>query len=327
MMNKSLPALCAKTAFFAGSFFLLLWPLARTVHQYEIQYEPREALFHDGSIGRYPFVLMGSSVFCSVHVDDDRETIWNKFGSFTGQKCFPGALSGARDGDFLGMARYIADNARKDATVFIDITPVYLATYGKAKYRADSYPDEIGDLLAEKSVPGQRLYNYMNLDYLDHVRRLLRRDKKTGESQFHDRSYNIVWNGKSDFARNRYELLLPDITGPSVENMDVFQKIHAIFRAKNINAVYVLTPLNKKVLYAFSPKKEADFLRVKLDRLHDRAKLFLDRRKIPYIDLFCAVPDSGFADLVHTNASGDEVIARALAEYASNGPKSGKKIQ
>jgi len=38
---------------------------------------------------------------------------------------------------------------------------------------------------------------------------------------------------------------------------------------------------------------------------------------VSYTDLFEAVPDSCFADLLHTNACGNEIIARSLADYVS----------
>ena len=52
-----------------------------------------------------------------------------------------------------------------------------------------------------------------------------------------------------------------------------------------------------------------------LDEMRELTQAYLTGIGASCIDLFDACPAEGFADVLHTNARGDEVIARALAAY------------
>jgi len=75
-------------------------------------------------------------------------------------------------------------------------------------------------------------------------------------------------------------------------------------------------PLNKTQIYAYSDKKQADLIYYKLKDLNEQIKIYFNEIGASYIDLFEAVPGACFADLIHTNVRGDEIIARSLADYA-----------
>ncbi len=313
-MQKSFLGFCARGSLLIACIIFSLLPFALYIHEFQKKYEPRTSIFHNGNIGAYPFILMGDSVFCSNLVSDDRDAIWARFESYTGKKCFPGALTSAEDGDLSAIARYIANKATAGSTVFIDLSLTRVALDKRSE--KSNYGRQITDLSLEQKFPSYKYFHYLDLSYLDYVPRSLRSykvDRAISEC------YNRVWNVDGDYARIRYNLLVKKLMASSTENMDIVREIYGIFESKKINAVFVLTPLNKKEIFVYSDKIQADLIYSKLNGVHDRTKSYLDSMKVPYIDLYAAVPEDDFGDLMHTNARGDEIIARALAKYALTG--------
>ena len=103
--------------------------------------------------------------------------------------------------------------------------------------------------------------------------------------------------------------------GGSEEDMSLLGQIKEVFTTKKSEVVFVLTPVNRELIYAYSEFSQAEAVYGQLKKANGRALRYLNRIDAPVINLFDAVPAVCFADLTHTNACGDEIIARSLAAY------------
>jgi hypothetical protein len=314
-VSKNILQLTIKIGILISILFLTLLLLFIKIYEIQRQYEQRSYLLNRVNTEGYKFALIGDSVFCSYYVNDDKDTIWNKFESITGNKCYPGALNASKNGDLINAARYISSLMPANSTIFMDIMPTRFI--GKDKSETNIYEHQFRCLLESQKYSNSYNYlKYMDLDYVKYIQKILhniKTDRVPGEH------YDRRWNADGDFALNRYKKFIDaDINMLSKENMRFIYTINDIFIKNKMKAVFVLTALNKKQIYTYSGKDEADQIYSKLNRLHEMTKIYLNSVHFSYIDLFEAVPDYCFADLVHTNACGDKIIASSMADYALN---------
>jgi hypothetical protein len=311
-MKHNLSTLSIKLILFVISVILLLLPFAIKVHEYEEKYEPRSSLLNISDMHGYQFALIGDSAFSSNYVNDDSDTIWNKFESFSGVKMFPGALDGARKGDIVNAAKYIAQKLPANSTVFIDIIPTrFIVSEQSAR---NNYDLQFTDLFQEDKFIIYKYLHYLDVKCLTYVPKLLSGKKSGLNDRF---SYNRQWNIDEDFAKNRYMAVLQQTAQfASYENMQILNELSGILGIKKINAVFVLTPLNKQEIYMYSEVAKADQYYCRLKEIHDLTLKHLLNISALTIDLFEKVPANCFSDLMHTNACGDEIIAKTLADYS-----------
>lgn len=296
------------------SIVLILLPLATKAHECQSEHDPRRSLINRDDIINNKFALIGDSVFCSYYVNNDRDAIWNKFESITGCKIFPGALDGAKKGDLVNAAKYISVEMPANSTIFIDIIPTRCVS--DESDVKNNYDQQFASLFQKEDSIFYSHVRYLDVNYLDFMARFLSKRKSDLDVK---EQYNRRWNINGDFALNRYKgFENTKINTTSIDNMKFISDINEIVSKKKIREVFVLTPLNKKEIFTYSDKNDADRIYEKLNKLHSETLKYLHSMNAPYIDLFNAVPDGCFADLVHTNACGDEIIAKALADYASN---------
>lgn len=310
-MKKKLTHINIKLVFIALTVAIVLFPIATKVHNFQTKYEPRSSLIHRDDIKTHHYALLGDSVFCSFYVNRDTDTIWNKFEKFTQSKMFPGALNGARRGDIVNAAKYVSQLLPAYATVFINIIPTSLIVIEKDQ---NNYDLKFADLFKKESFTAYKYISYFDVDYLRYASNVISGRKS-------DLQYDRRWNIDGDFALNRYRNFGNQINKTSRENLIFIKEVNVLFRNKNINVVFVLTPLNDKLIYAYSKEVEADRICKKLNELRSETLKYLNDINVKYIDLSDAVPDHCFADLVHTNACGDEIIAQSLADYVSKSNK------
>jgi hypothetical protein len=321
MIRHNLLFLFIKIVLFISSIALLLLPLAIKIHDFQKKYEPRSALFYQDGISIYDFGLLGDSVFCSLYVDNDNDTIWKKFESLTGKKCFPGAVDNLSNVDFINAAKYSAHKMPSFSTIFIDIlaTRFTMRDTPKNGYHGSEFDDV---WLKEKYVI-YKYIGYLNVDYLKYLK-LIISGKRT--DRFKDAYYRI-WDVDGNLAKIRYNGFVNQFnkdrrdqvnkkSAPEV-NYLLFDEVNDIFRNAKIKAVFVLMPFNKSLIYAYSDKKQADQIYFKLNKTYETTKAHLNEIKASYIDLSGAFSDNCFVDLYHPNAKGDEIIARSLADYVA----------
>ena len=311
-MKPSLSILGLKLILFVLSVILLLVPCAIKIHEYEKNFEPRSSLLNRADMQGYQFYLIGDSAFSSNYVNDDNDTIWNKFETISGFKMFPGALDGARKGDLVNAAKYIVQKLPEHATVFIDIIPTRFISSDQSS--RNNYDVQFAELFQEEKFILYKYLNYLNVKYLTCVPKILRRKKPGPNDSF---SYNRQWNIDGDFAKDRYMAVLQQTAGfVSYENMQVLNEITELFDTKKIKVIFVLSPVNKQEIYTYSEASRADHYYRRLKEIHNMTLQHLNTINATTIDLFEAVPSNCFSDLMHTNACGDEIIARALANYS-----------
>jgi hypothetical protein len=321
MNRKNLPSLCIKAVLFIFSIAFLLLPFALQIHDFQAKNEPRSSIFTTVDMSGYPFALLGGSAFCSYYVNSDNDSIWKKFESFTGQKCFPGALNGANQADLISAAKCMTYKMPANSTVFIDILPSRFATH--ARFEKGNHESEFADVLKKEKFAILKYFGYLNLNYLRYLERISRGNKTDRDSYIY---YNRIWNVDGDFAKERFSLFVDGFGKvgsdqlSKIESEEIkpfFDEINSIFCKTKISVVFVLMPLNKTQIYTYSDHKQADLIYFELKDINNKIKTYLEKINASYIDLFEAVPDSCFADLVHTNVCGDEIIARSLADYVS----------
>jgi hypothetical protein len=268
----------------------------------------------------YSFALLGDSAFASFYVNNDNDSIWQKFESYTEKKCFPGAINGAKEADIINAVKYITYKMPANSTVFIDILPNRFTMH--TRFETGNYESEFAEVLIKEKFKILKYYDYLNLNYLEYLNRI-NQGKKTDRLS---NGYNRIWSIDGDYAKNTYNLFVDEFSKvesdqsnkiASEEIKPFFDEINSILRKTKINVVFVLMPLNKTQIYTYSDKKQADLIYFTLKDDNEKIKIYLNKSNASYIDLFAAIPDSCFADLFHTNAGGDEIIARSLADYVS----------
>jgi lysophospholipase L1-like esterase len=133
--------------------------------------------------------------------------------------------------------------------------------------------------------------------------------------------FNRIWSRSGDFAIERFQTFeknaMPD---KGLKSFNWALQIHTMLAQKGLRAVFVLTPLNKDLVWAYTSPDSARFLIGYLDYAHNEFKSFLTINRMTSIDLYGAADRNEFADLVHTNEKGDDTIARAMAVWIKNNP-------
>lgn len=320
-MRNKISLLCIKVLTLIATITILLLPFAVYIHDFQKRCEPRSSLLNRNNLENYSFALIGDSAFCSYYVSNYSGTIWKRFESITGEKCFPGALDGAQKGDIVNAAKYISQKLPANSTVFVDIIPTRFMASDRIE--RDNYKYQFANLFREEDFVVYKYFNYFDLDYPAYMRKYLTHKK----NDLHSTHYNRVWNIDGDFAKNRFDLLNSLIKVTSAKDMHWLEEIASLLRNKKINVVFIMTPINKKQIYAYSDKQKADQMYFGFKEIHDKTKAYLNRINAPNIDLFESVPENCFADLMHTNACGDEIIAQKMAAWLVGYRKSGKSLK
>jgi hypothetical protein len=310
-MNQKLLLFTCKLLLLGGLVGLLLLPLARAIHDHREKYEPRSSLLYRGDLGDYSFAILGDSVFNSRYVDKDSDAIWNKFTSFTGIKCFPGSLYAATLADLVNAAKYLSLKMPRGSTVFIDVLP--LKFLGSGNDHSELFGSMLSDRLLEEKYPLYRIYTYLNLDYLKYFSDRIHGEAEMNRSVYHNRTWNVdgapadMEHFKNNFVRNYKDALL--------EDMQPLREIDSVLKEKGLRPVFVVTPINKEMMESCPDRRGAAAIYEKVLAARGATRRYLDSMDAAYLDLFDAIPATCFSDLVHTNACGDEIIAKSLARY------------
>lgn len=310
-MTQNLLLLICKLVLLGCLVVLLLLPLAMAIHDHREKYETRSSLLYRRDLADYSFALLGDSVFNSRYVDNDSDTIWNKFTSFTGIKCFPGSLYAATLADLVNAAKYLALKMPHGSTVFIDLMP--LKFLGTEENHSGLFGSMLSDRLLEEKYPLYRVYTYLNLDYLKYFSDRFHGETEMNRSVYRNRTWNIdgappeMEHFRKNFVRNYKGALLRD--------MQPLREIDNVLKEKGLHPVFVVTPINKEMMESSPDRRGAAAIYEKVLAARGATRRYLDSMNAVYLDLFDAVPATCFSDLVHTNACGDEIIARALARY------------
>lgn len=315
--------LAAKSLLFCLIFVASILMLERILEAREKN--PREAILWPQDLSTFRTALLGDSVFCSYYVDREEETLWRQLEVLTGTPCFPGALDGARHDDFLGASRYLAGQLQPGSVVFIDIIPTRFITSEQIDNTGGNYANAFARLNLTGEAWETRVEHQMNRLYLyrnpDSLKKLFRSMLRPVPPFFgNDLHRNRRWDDPDDqFAANRFKIFRQIVSGKhEIRGFDLLSEIQKIFRPSGITPVFVLTPLNSAEIELLAPAPEAEHIRVLLANLHRQALSVLRENEAEYLDMFDQLQGEDFADLVHTNTSGDRKVATALAAWLEN---------
>jgi hypothetical protein len=278
-------------------------------------FDPRLRLLYAEDVGAHRVALLGTSAFSSHYVDREEQTVWRAVARETGLATFPGALNGARAGDMLAAARHLAARMPAGSVVFVETHPFNRWRRQEANYTTRFL---IGGFLYDGAGAAERAWNVALHPLFAGLFRVRELVACFGPGPFfHRDAYrDRRWDRDGDFALRKYREILAALGSgeiPPEVDVAVLREIHDILAGRGLRPVFVLTPLNTAEIDAYSPPAEAAAVRAFADRRHDTAVAFLAAHAFPAIDLYRAVPPEGFADLIHTNASGDALLAHALA--------------
>lgn len=313
-MDPRLFRFAVRGCLFCLALGVLVVPAAVGIRTFQRRHEPRTALLNGVDPGAYTVALLGDSAFCSFYVNNEADALWSQLETLTGQACFPGALNGAKGGDFLDAAEVLARRLPAASVVFIDIVPTRLMWNAGSHGR--NYA--LSAVLTERASGLQACFDDLRVDYLKYAILFLKKDRQKIERKG---GYERVWDRDGDFARDRYQMMLswacwsdPEgVRRKAAENIGFLGELDRVFRGRGIRAVFVLTPLNRQQIRTYSSELVAGNVCSLLDGMREMTKAYLRDIGASCIDLFDACPPEGFADVLHTNAVGDAVIARALA--------------
>lgn len=316
--------LAARAVGWAALFLGLAWSageLARTRLPWRHMEDPRTRLLssarHDGS----RIVLLGDSIFASYYVDREAQALWRQIEARQGRSVFPGALNSARPADFPNEARVVAASWPRGTVVVVDVPPSKLlrATVSPG----ERWRPELGRwvwLPPHASSPVERLEH--GLRFLAgrpllfwSVLLYLRDNPPEVSEAFYDR----VWNepgttfAAERFAGFREELAAEKPGPPALQPTDWAETMLEVNAEAGFRTLVVVTPANRDLVTTWMPTaKEAEALLGTLDGARAAFARRLRARGAEVLDLDGVVPSRCFADLFHTNACGEAILADAV---------------
>jgi lysophospholipase L1-like esterase len=263
--------------------------------------------------------ILGDSVFCSYYVDNEDQTLWRQIERLTGVGVFNGALNGANVGDFEDAARLLLQERRRrgHGTVFLNVVPSRLLRFAGTQ-PVDDRNYGIEDLVAgtwwevaERFVLDQLFLRRIELYALTRTRESY---FGVGENRFR------IWYEDGDLAERRYRQLLSALERDGgLRSLGWLRSIRDILQEGGMNLVVVATPLNVRLVEQYSSRDEAKWVLATFSRAHESLESFVKENAIEFVELTDDLPTGCFADLMHTNASGDMAIARALSDHIRRG--------
>ncbi|MFA7060550.1 MAG: hypothetical protein WC156_07010 [Pedobacter sp.] len=295
--------------------------------------DPRERLLWNGHYNGTKYVLFGDSEFSSMYVDSPDKTIWERFKFYSDQDIFPGALVGSKREDFISAAKIIAASWPAGTTIFINIVPGRFFPTRLPQPVGGNYDYKFRRLILTCNFsddPAKYIKNIAHcfigkLSFLfkyDNVCKNLIAGLSTPPVYFKiNERFNRIWNCDGDFALNSYKKLeenaLPD---KRIKSFPLIDQLQSKFSGKGYRIVFVLTPLNRDLILSYGSEKSALTIFNCFDQIHQDIKSYLASRGILSIDLYNACDSECFADMNHTNEHGDEIVAKALAEWIMSNP-------
>jgi hypothetical protein len=280
--------------------------------------DPRAQLFRERRLDGYGVALLGDSVECSYYVDDEDQTLWKRIERETQVKTFLAATNGADTGDLLAIARHLSRRMRTGAVVFIDITPVRAFSRGEPRYRSELF--RIAGFVSGEPGALERTWNAVVHPMLELAvpwRDILWvASGRSARSAFGSGGdFNRTWDRESDLALSRYRMVERTFRSRNDRSdVTVLDELRSILERGGLIPVFVLTPLNTELIDRWSLSDAGRSIRLSFDERHQEHVRHLRAHGLRFIDLYSAVPPHGFADIIHTNASGDAIMAHALAE-------------
>ncbi len=295
----------------------------------------KKQLFYADDFRDYQAILLGDSVFTSCYTDTENQSLWIKIADYTGLRTFPGALDAAKICDIRAAATYLADKILPNTLIIIDITPLQSFHANDRKFE-NNFFHLIGYHSATISSV-EAAWNYIfhpilsplpfyrNFDLAEiTLKDITKKNKLNNAPYFYNRKWDL---GDTDFAQKRYTdfwVAFDPKSYTSAKTEHLSQLVETLAPKTN-RILFVFTPLNRELIHTFSKPAAAEALISTLERNKDNIEQFLQTHNLAYIDTFDSVPSEGFADLIHTNALGDDIMARKIAGHRLAGSSAKNK--
>jgi len=313
-----------------------LW-MGPWIGSYQALHNPRTRLLNPVPPQGYQIALAGDSTFTSCCVDAEAQTLWKQLEARTGRKVFPGALDGARALDIMQEAYYLSRVMPKGSVVLVDALPLRdwedkgrtykfqldQLTGNYDPHEADWFLPSLEHALRIRLAP----YNFSSLDL-----RNLPHDVRTAgdpaklqaflrENWTTPPSINRVWSRDGDFARERFDKFMDSKRyEQDLNHFGNLARVVETLSRRGIKPVFVLTPFCSELIHAYGGSRD-ELLLGSLERYRVALCRFLVGQRFAFLDLNGKVPSEGFADCFHTNALGDAILARSIAEYLARVPQ------
>jgi hypothetical protein len=289
--------------------------------------DPRKRILWDGHYDGSKVVMIGDSEFCSFYVDSSDKTIWSRTQSKINEKVFPGALDGCKSADLLNQGRIISSLWPKNTTVFIDIIPSRFISSLLPEPVEGNYEYVFRRHMVLSNSNDNKIKYLKNkiINYIGETSFFLYNEtalKTFVDGLQHQTIYykeglhfNRIWyNEKDGLAYDRFRKFENNIVqSKGFGSFDWVTKLDSEFRSKGIRAVFVLTPLNKDLIRKYAQPGSGDAMIRYFNQAHNEIFKYTSKNKLSTIDLYNAADKDSFADMLHTNEQGDEIIANALA--------------
>ncbi|MBZ5588969.1 MAG: hypothetical protein LAO05_10445 [Acidobacteriia bacterium] len=292
--------------------------------------DPRRRLLWEEDLSRWRIFLLGDSAFCSNFVDRPEETLWARLSKLQNEEVFPGALNGATEEQVIEQARLLTRaGSIGSRVVFLDVVATKFLRFGQPLEGSNAvYDKALARRFAGKlrlpcsldEVEAWLLYNCTKPFFLLRCRDATEALVKAAGHRpryFHDgANRDRVWRDGSGFARERFERFLESRNNSrTAPTLDWVLRACAVLRGAGIRPVVVIYPLNRALIQDYLGTVDGEKLYGQFARARQAEMAKLRGRGIDTVDLLDRVPSEGFADLVHTNVRGDEIVAQELHSW------------
>ena len=276
--------------------------------------DPRKRLLYEPVPCDSDIILLGDSIWISSYVKSEEDTLWKVLEKLTGKRVFNATLNGADPPEFLNAVKLLPNREKTGTVVFLDVVPTRFLPRTFDEPAGGNYAEEFSNLAGDNLMG--RAFVFLRKPLLvfdtDIVMNCLLR--KTYFSIGDDRPR--VWSKDSDFALKRFrtfERYIADADG--LKRMDWITGLKIALDRKGYRLVIVITPVNQFLIKEYASNDQAEIYLTRIARAREALMRFLQENQIDYVDCSGDVDADGFADLIHTNARGDEKVAEKMAGY------------
>jgi len=275
-------------------------------------------------------VLLGDSVFNSQIGGDPPATVWNRLSFYSDIEVFPATFSGARPTDILSGARWLTQqDLARGSVVFLDIHPMRLmlppgprgGIYRKWAWvavRPEWDPTLEG---VERWITYTWTRPFFLLTHPPVWEAFLHGALKPAPADAPPNEGAVFWGDRTDNNfKNLKKSAQENETRLIPEYLQLYDRTQTVLREKGLRPVVVCTPFNRTLIEKYCAPEEAQALIALVDEARNRLIGHLDQKGFEYVDLTNALPSEAFADTIHPNAMGNDLLARAMFEWLVQHP-------
>jgi hypothetical protein len=292
--------------------------------------DPRTRILWDRIPTTAPIVVVGDSVFASFYVDAPEQRLSERLEARLGRPVFSASLNGARAEDMMSLARLGANTWPAGTVVYVGLHPArvfdpLVTTIDPTRAYERQFSVLVNQQMRGGSVAdridSRAQFELARLSFLVRRQEWIDSCLAFASGRGPDWAGDLgaqPWQSRGDFAVRRLRELQASVAR---KDPQVFvplawvADIHRALALRGLRPIFVLTPLNRRLLQERSGDSGA--LEARLVASHELLSSRLRSWGYECIDLFDGPDDSAFADAIHTNAAGDDWMSARLASRLS----------